>query len=256
MNGAFYIGAVGLDAQQRALEVFANNIANINTTAFKRSNVHFSELVSPLRNADGLAVNQLDSAPLQGVTMAGAPVNWAPGAIQQTGQVWDVAVRGDGFMELAGPSGKTLLWRGGTLKVNGDGYLATSDGIPLKSMISIPVGVNGVTIGNDGTVSAVTGSDGAVQQIGQIDLMMPSSTDVLTDSGQGYFETGNLGQLMAVKPGEEGSGMLLQGALESSNVQLADEMANVLLAQRAFGANAQMVQAGDQLMLIVNQLRR
>jgi flagellar basal-body rod protein FlgG len=256
MNGAFYIGAVGLDAQQRALEVFANNVANINTTAFKRSSVHFSELVSSSRDINGRAAVQFDSSHLQGATMAGAPIVWSQGALQQTGQAWDVAIKGEGFMELAGPSGRTLLWRGGTLKVNSDGYLATSDGIPLKNMISIPQGVSTIAIGSDGAISAATGTDDGIQQIGQIELMMPDSFDAVAAAGQGYFEADGGGRLISVKPGEEGSGLMAQGALEASNVQLADEMTSILLAQRAFGANAQIVQAGDNLMSIVNQLRR
>jgi flagellar basal-body rod protein FlgG len=255
MNGAFYIGAIGLDAQQRALEVLANNVANVNSTAFKRSTVQFAELVSPLHNADDVAIAQMGPDHLQGVAVAGTPVIWSQGALQQTGHAWDVAINGDGFFELAGPAGRTLLWRGGTLKVNGDGYLATSDGVPLKSLISIPQGASAITIGNDGIVSATT--DGAkAEQIGQIDLITVKTPDRLVDTGDGYFEASNDSQLTTVKPGEEGSGFLMQGTLESSNVQLTDEMANVLLAQRAFGANAQIVQAGDQLMSIVNQLRR
>jgi flagellar basal-body rod protein FlgG len=255
MNGAFYIGAIGLDAQQRALEVFANNVANVNSSAFKRSAVHFSELVSPVRNMEDQTIGQAGPSGLQGVTVAGTPIIWSQGALQQTGHAWDIAINGDGFFELAGPSGRTLLWRGGTLKVNSEGYLASSDGVPLKSMISVPQGTTTIAIGNDGVVSANPGS-GNVEQIGQIDLVTVKSPDGLVNTGDGYFEANAESQLMTVKPGEEGSGLLMQGALESSNVQLADEMTSILLAQRAFGANAQIVQAGDQLMSIVNQLRR
>jgi len=256
MNGAFYIGAVGLDAQQRALEVIANNVANINTTAFKRSAVRFSELAAPLRDGDDLAISRTGPATLQGVALSGTPLVWTQGALQQTGQQFDLAINGDGFIELAGPSGHSLLWRGGTLKINGDGLVATADGTPLRAMIAVPQGTGTLTIGNDGKVSAITGGDSTAQQIGQIDLVTAKSPDALADTGNGYFEADDESQLATVSPGEEGSGVLVQGSLESSNSQLADEMTNVLLAQRAFGANAQVVQAGDQIMSIVNQLRR
>jgi flagellar basal-body rod protein FlgG len=156
---------------------------------------------------------------------------------------------------MAGPSGQTLLWRGGTLEVNSDGLLAASDGTPLKAMISVPQGTGPLTIGSDGSVSGSV-NGGTAQQIGQIDLVTAKAPDTLVATGNGYYEASNDSQLTTVKPGEEGSGVLTQGSLESSNVQLTDEMTSVLLAQRAFGANAEVVQAGDQLMSIVNQLRR
>ena len=256
MNGAFYIGAIGLDAQQRALEVAANNVANINTAAFKRSTAQFSEMVAPLRDKDDLALSQIDNTRLQGVMLNAAPVVWSQGALQQTGQSLDLAINGDGFLELAGPAGRSLLWRGGTLKVNSDGYLAATDGTPLRAMISVPQGASTITVGSDGAVSALVGGDSAAQQIGQIDLVTVGSPDSLVNTGNGYFETDGETRLATVKPGEENSGVLVQGSLESSNVQLTDEMTAILLTQRAFGANAQVVQAGDQLMSLVNQLRR
>jgi len=256
MNGAFYIGAIGLDAQQRALEVVANNVANINTAAFKRSTVQFSELVAPLRDRDDLVLQQTGASHLQGVTLGAAPIVWSQGAMQQTGQPMDLAINGDGFIELAGPSGRSLLWRGGTLKINSDGYLAAASGVPLRAMISVPQGTSAITIGSDGAVTAVTGSDSATQQIGQIDLVTVKSPDMLADTGNGYYEADSESQLTTVKPGDEGAGVLVQGSLEGSNAQLVDEMTNILLLQRAFGANAQVVQAGDQLMSLVNQLRR
>jgi flagellar basal-body rod protein FlgG len=256
MNGAFYIGAIGLDAQQRALEVAANNIANINTTAFKRSAVRFSEMAAAVRDGDELAITAIGPESFQGVALGGTPMVWTQGAMQHTGQQFDLAINGDGFIELAGRSGHSLLWRGGSLTVNSEGFLATADGTPLRDMIAVPQGTGTFTIGNDGKVSAKADGDSAVRQIGQIDLVMVKSPEALVDTGNGYYELGDESKAITVSPGEEGSGILEQGSLEASNSQLADEMTNVLLAQRAFGANAQIVQAGDQIMSIVNQLRR
>ncbi|HJT42317.1 MAG TPA: flagellar hook-basal body complex protein [Rhizomicrobium sp.] len=256
MNGAFYIGAIGLDAQQRALEVVANNVANVNTAAFKRSTVQFSELVAPLRGADDLVLQPGGPSYLQGVTLSGTPLVWSQGAMQQTGQPMDIAINGEGFIELAGPSGRSLLWRGGALKINSDGYLATASGVLLRAMISVPQETTAITIGADGAVTAMVGDEGAAQQIGQIDLVTVKTPDMLVDTGNGYFEAQSESQLAVVKPGDDGAGFIVQGSLEGSNVQLVDEMTNLLLLQRAFGANAQLVQAGDQLMSLVNQLRR
>jgi flagellar basal-body rod protein FlgG len=255
MNGAFYIGAVGLDAQQRALDVVANNIANINTTGFKRSAVRFSELVAPVRDGADLPLAMRDRADgMAGATMAATPHVWTQGDLRQTGAQLDLAIKGDGFIEMMGPAGRTLLWRGGTLKVNEDGYLAAADGTALRAMISVPQGAGTIAIAADGTVSATV--DGASQQLGQIDLVMAKSPDDLADAGNGYYEAADEASVTSVKPGDEGSGMLVQGSLEGSNTQLADEMTQLLLTQRAFAANAQIVQAGDQLMSIVNTLRR
>jgi flagellar basal-body rod protein FlgG len=256
MNGAFYIGAIGLDAQQRALEVVANNVANINTTAFKRSAVRFSDLTAPLRDRDDAAIAAIGPDSFQGVSLSGTPMVWTQGTLQHTGQQFDLAINGDGFIELAGPSGHSLLWRGGGLKVNSDGLLATADGTPLRGMIAVPQGAGTLTIGNDGKVSTISDGDSTARQIGQIELVTVKSPEALADTGNGYYEIDDESQLATVSPGEEGSGVLVQGSLEASNSQLADEMTNVLLAQRAFGANAQVVQAGDQIMSIVNQLRR
>jgi flagellar basal-body rod protein FlgG len=193
---------------------------------------------------------------LSGVTIAGTPHIWTQGDLQQTGHPLDVAVQGEGFIELLGPSGSSLLWRGGTLKVNEDGYLAAADGTPLKAMISVPLDASSLTIARDGVVSAIVGGDTVSHELGQIDLVMVKDTDGLTDVGDGYYDVADAANTYPVTPGEEGGPTLAQGALESSNVKLTDEMTAMLLVQRAFAANAQIVQAGDQLMSIVNGLRR
>lgn len=257
MNGAFYVGAVGLDAQQRALEIVANNIANINTAGFKRSAVRFSELVAPVRDETDMAVASPDrAANLSGVMLGATPHVWTQGDLKQTGQSLDLAIDGNGFIELLGPSGHSLLWRGGTLKVNDDGYLATADGTALRAMISVPQGASALNIGRDGVVTALVNGQSQPQQIGQIDLVMVKDTDTLADAGSGTYEATDAAEISSVQPGEEGAGSLVQGSIEGSNVQLSDEMVSLLLTQRAFAANAQLVQAGDQLMSIVNGLRR
>jgi flagellar basal-body rod protein FlgG len=248
MNGAFYVGAIGLGTQQRALEVVANNIANINTVGFKRSAVRFSELVG----ASAPDTQKLEN--LAGVT-AGAPQRiWTEGTLRQTGQPLDLAIDGPGFIELMGSSGRSLLWRGGSLEVNADGYLAAADGTPLRAMISVPQGATALAIATDGAVTAQVG--GQTEQVGQIDVVLAKDPGALVDRGNGYFEAADAGDVQSVQPGDEGGGTLVQGALEGSNVELSDEMVSLLLMQRAFAADAQVVQASDQMMSIVNGLRR
>ncbi len=250
MNGAFYIGAAGMDAQQRALNIVANNIANINTTGFKRSAVRFSELVAAIGGAaDPTSISPM-LANSSGVAVGAAPHVWAQGDLKQTAQELDLAINGVGFLELLGPSGRSLLWRGGTLKVNEGGYLATADGIALRAMISVPA------IARDGVVSALVGGETEMRQIGQLDLVMVNNADTLKDAGNGYYEVTDPAGIATVQAGDNGSGAFVQGTLQSSNVQLTEEMVSLLLLQRAYSASAQVVQAGDQLMGIVNGLRR
>jgi len=257
MNGAFYIGAIGLDAQQRALEVVANNIANINTTGFKRSGVSFSELIAPTQNDADLPVALANRASMMsGVAITSTPHVWTQGDLKQTGRQLDLAIDGQGFIELLGSTGQPLLWRGGSLKVNEDGYLSAADGTAMRAMISVPQGVTALAISRDGTVSAQISGASESQKLGQLDLVMVKDPDSLVDAGSGYYEPSDPAGVYTVQPGEDGGGTFAQGALESANVQLTDEMTTLLLTQRAFAANAQVVQAGDQLMSIVNSLRR
>src|ERR1700749_199064 len=257
MNGAFYIGALGLDGQQRALDVVANNIANINTTGFKRQTIRFSELVAPVRGDAGSPVAPGDQASnVSGVTIDGTPHVWSQGDLNVTGQPYDLAISGNGFLELMGSSGHPILWRGGTLKVNEDGYLAAADGTVLRAMISVPQSATNLTISGSGAVYAQV--DGATQprQLGQIELARVKDPDTLVDDGAGHYEASDPSSISNVRGGEDGGGTFVQGALESGNVQLTTEMVTLMLLQRAYAADAQVVQAGDQLMSIANDLRR
>ncbi|WP_157215389.1 flagellar hook-basal body protein [Flavisphingomonas formosensis] len=257
MNGAFYIGATGLDAQQRALDTIANNIANINTPAFKRSAARFADLMATPRDRDDLPVTLSDrTGTLQGVTVQATPHVWTQGELRQTGNAMDLAIDGEGFVELMGPSGQMLLWRGGTLKVNGDGYLATADGTPLRAMIAVPAGATDLSISRDGVLSATVDGETGAREIGRIDLVTVRDSDQLIDRGAGTYEIAEDDQAQSAEPGSEGAGVFRQGVLEQANVSLSDEMVTLLLLQRAYAANAQVVQAGDQLMALVNGLRR
>lgn len=257
MNGAFYIGATGLRSQERALDATANNIANINTPGYKRTEVRFSELVGPSGSVDPNGIDpQTGVDGLGGVSTSIMARVFAQGELRPTGQPLDIAIDGDGFLELLGPAGQSLLWRGGTLKVNADGVLAASNGMALKGMVSIPMGATSITIGRDGIVRAVV--DGAPEpvELGQIELALARDPSQLTLLGEGLYQAQSEADLVGVKPGEEGGGALVQGSVEGSNVSMSDEMVTLMLMQRAYAANAQIVQAGDQLMSIANGLRR
>ena len=256
MNGAFHVAAVGLDAQQRALDTIANNISNINTSTFKRSDVRFSEIMAS-RTDPGVARADFGRGLVGAAGVVADPVFMVnePGKIEVTGRPYDLAVDGAGMIEVMGPGGQTLLWRGGTLKVNEDGLLATASGFALKAAINVPTDASEIEVGADGVVRAKV-ADAEAVDIGQIMLVKVDDPAVLTRLDGGIYAVVEGAQLVDAQPGEDGTGLLVQGGIERSNVELTTEMVQLMLVQRAYAANAQIVQAADQLMGIANGLRR
>jgi flagellar basal-body rod protein FlgG len=257
MNGAFYVGAIGMEAQQRALDTIANNISNVNTPAFKRSDVHFSEILASQADvAASPALIGADDFTAAGVLVDTETMVDQPGKLQSTGNRNDIAIDGSGFIEVMAPAGRTLLWRGGTLRVGEDGFLAAQHGFPLKAAISVPTDATSIEIGSDGIVRAIVGQANEVVEIGQIMLVKaPNSSDLQRLDG-GLYQVADSTELRDAQPGEDGAGILVQGSLEQSNVELTAEMVELMMVQRAYAANAQILQAADQLMAIANGLRR
>lgn len=254
MNGAFYIGATGLRAQERALGVAANNIANLNTPGFKRSQVRFTELMSIHPASD--ALSGIRSGGASGVAATGSAPVFEPGELRATGNELDIAIDGQGFIEVLGPEGEGLLWRGGTLAVGPDGLLGTADGLPLRALITVPDGASELRISPDGTVFALLGGDTVATELGRIDLLTVRNTASLEALSGGLYGTRTADAVAMGVPGEDGAGVIVQGAVEASNVALSNEMVMLMLMQRAYAASAQALQAGDQLMGIANGLRR
>ncbi|MFC4291059.1 flagellar hook-basal body protein [Sphingorhabdus arenilitoris] len=257
MNGAFYIGATGLNAQQRGLDVIANNVANVNTSGFKRAEMRFSELLTPPVDANQ-PTQPIRAATnfLNGVKSSEVSRVYEQGDLRQTGNPLDLAIEGDGFVEILGPNGVSWLWRGGTLAINEDGMLQTEDGLLLRGLIQIPEDATDIRIDREGRVLAITSQENGPVELGAIDLVMPSDRTALAPSGSGYYAVEGDSGIRSFVPGEDGKGVFVQGSIETSNVELTEEMVALLLMQRAYAANAQVVQAGDQLMSIANGLRR
>ena len=257
MNGAYYIGATGMRAQQTGLETIANNVANINTNTYKRSEVRFSELVSQTRvQADTVPVDTSFPDILTGVQARTSARVFEQGNLRQTGKPFDLAISGDGFVEVLGPGGQTWLWRGGTLQINAEGALQTDSGLVLKALIDVPINSSSITIARDGAVSSVSSGSDVSSEIGKIELVMPRDSLALESVGSGYYRAASNDELTVLLPGQDNGGVFVQGSIEASNVELTTEMVTLLLMQRAYAANAQVVQAGDQLMAIANGLRR
>lgn len=263
MFDALAIGATGMHAQQAGVDAIANNLANVQTTGFKKSRVIFSDLVVPAqvaaqRPGGGMA------APLAALQGAGAGValpavvrQFEGGELKKTDSPWDVAIQGDGFLELAMPDGTRAYTRGGTLKVNADGQLATAGGIPLKPGVQVPDNAEALVISATGRVQVRIPGQSTLVEAGQLEMVrFANPAGLLAQSGDVYRATDASGEAMGGKPGEDGMGTLVQGALEASNVKLVDEMVNLMVAQRAYEASAKVVQASDEMLGIVNGLRR
>jgi flagellar basal-body rod protein FlgG len=257
MSGAFYVAAVGLEAQQRALDTLANNISNINTPGFKRSGVRFSEILASEVDPGTVRADLGQSL----ITTAGVRADALfmldeQGRLEATGQAMDIAVDGQGLIELMGPEGQTYLWRGGTLRVGEDGLLSTAAGMPLKAAITVPADSTSVRIDSDGVVRAVSGGSSEEVEVGQIMLVRVENPETIERLDGGLYRAAEETRLMEAKPGEDGAGRLVQGSVEHSTVELTTEMVQMMLVQRAYAADAQIVQAADQLMALANGLRR
>lgn len=250
------IAAVGLRAQQRALETIAGNISNINTPAFKRSNLRFAELIAtPAVDNEGRMAASVFS-PIAGVGQWSHPMLNQQGLLESTGNSLDIALDGNGFIELMGPAGRTLLWRGGTLRVLDDGLLATSAGFALKAGITIPNDAVGIRVDREGKVYAVLGDDRAESEVGRISLVKFDEGTPVERLDGSVYAIGDGTDLMEAPAGEEGLGYFVQGSLERSNVDLNEEMVGLLVTQRAYAANAQVIRAVDEFLSLANGLRR
>lgn len=257
MNQAFEIGGIGLDAQQKALDVIANNIANLNTPAFKRADIQFMDLMAQRGDADNpTAALGLQNAATAGVTARSVLALNEQGSVEQTGKPMDLAINGEGFIELMGPHGQSVLWRGGALRVQEDGLLSAGDGLALRAAISVPADATALQIDRDGTVSALLDGRDERSELGQITLVKVDTPEAVQRLDGGFYQVPDSVRLIEVTPGEDGAGMLAQGAIERSNVNINDELVRLMIVQRAYAANAQIVQAADQLAGIANGLRR
>lgn len=257
MNGAYEIGAVALRAQQRALETIANNVANINTPGFKRADVRFAEIVTvrsePVTETDRLAREA--ASPAGGVRMATRAMTSETGELRPSGSPLDLAVDGRGFIELMGPRGESLLWRGGRLGINREGYLAVEGGPALRALISIPDDMTELAIDAEGVVAGVSSSGDRVE-LGQVMLVRAESDADLEPAGDGFYRFAEGAKVIEAVPGEDGNGRLAQGMIEGSNVEMTSSMIEMLVLQRAYAASAQVIQAADQLSAVVNNLQR
>lgn len=260
MMRALYSSAAGMQSQQLNLDVVANNLANVNTSGFKKSKIEFQDLLyqttrSP--GADAGAGNQVPTG-LQ-IGHGSQPVATAKifttGELKETGERLDVAIQGDGFFEVQMPDGSRAYTRAGALKQGSDGRITTSDGLPLQNGFQpIPTGTTAITIAPTGEVTTTTSSGSPSFRV---QLVRFPNAAGLESIGRNLFkETPASGSPELGNPGENGFGGLAQGYLEMSNVKVVEEMVNMIIAQRAYEVNSKAVQASDEMMQMSNNLHR
>ena len=260
MLRALYSSAAGMQSQQTNLDVIANNLANVNTTGFKKVKAEFQDLLyqtSRSAGSDQGGGNMLPTS-LQighGSRLISTSKVFTNGELTQTGERMDVAIQGDGFFEVQLADGTLAYTRDGALKVASDGRVTTSDGLPLQGgWQPIPTGTEQINISPNGTVTT-KGASGT--QTFQIQLTRFANPAGLEAVGRNLFkETGASGTPEIGNAGENGYGELQQGYLEMSNVKVVEEMVNMILAQRAYEVNSKAVQTADEMMQLSNNLRR
>ncbi|MEI8283836.1 MAG: flagellar basal-body rod protein FlgG [bacterium] len=260
MLRALQTASTGMEAQQMNLNTIANNLANVNTTGFKKNKIEFQDMLYEKKRAVGAEEGSGNLVPAgvevgNGSRVASTAKIYTQGQVTQTGEKMDVAIQGDGFFEVQRPDGTTAYTRDGGLKIASDGRVVTNDGLPLLSGFQpIPVDAQNVSISTNGQVTVQT--PGGSQNF-QVQLVRFNNPAGLRSVGGNLLEeTPSSGTPTLGNPAEAGFGSLLQNYLETSNVNVAEEMVNMILAQRAYEVNSKAIQTSDQMMELTNNIKR
>jgi flagellar basal-body rod protein FlgG len=261
MNPALRTAATGMAAQQTRTEVIANNLANVNTTGFKRSRAQFEDLLyQTMQGPQVLGSSETNTAPIQvgrGTHLTGITRLHSQGALEQTGRSLDVAIDGEGFFPVQLPSGTQAYTRDGSFQISDQGVLVTSDGYQIGSGIKVPSDVTDVTISATGVVSGSKGAGSEAQELGRIELARFANPSGLQALGQNLLvATPASGEATVGYPQDDGMGRLVQGQLEGSNVEIVQEMVDMISAQRAYELNSKAVKAADEMSQTATELVR
>ena len=261
MIRSLWISKTGLDAQQTQMDVIANNLANISTNGFKRMRPVFEDLLYQTIRQPGAQSSERTRLPsgLQlgtGVRPVATENIFLQGNLQQTGNTLDVAIQGQGFLQILMPDGTTAYTRDGSLRTDSNGQLVTSSGFAVQPAITIPANAQTITIGNDGVVSVTTLGNSAPTQVGQIQLADFINPSGLQPRGDNLLiESAASGAPQVGTPGTNGLGTLQQGSLETSNVNVVEELVSMIETQRAYEMNSKAISTTDQMLqYITNQL--
>ncbi|WP_413289978.1 flagellar basal-body rod protein FlgG [Bdellovibrio sp. HCB337] len=253
--------ATGMAAQQTNMDVIANNIANVSTAGFKKSRAEFEDLVYQTQKEPGTATGMNSYSPQGvqtglGVRTAGVQKDFAMGNALVTKNPLDLQIEGSGFFQVLTPDGQVGYTRDGAFKKDANGRVVDKNGNLLQPEIVVPPNVAGLEVAASGEVRVIQGLNDAPQTIGQIDLVNFVNPAGLKAMGKNIFtQTPSSGQPQTARPGLNGTGYLSQGQLESSNVNIVDEMVNMITAQRAYETNSKVIQASDQMLQSINNMR-
>jgi flagellar basal-body rod protein FlgG len=260
MIRSLWIAKTGMDAQQTQLDVISNNLANVGTNGYKRQVAQFEDLLYQNLRQAGANSSQQTQLPtgLQlgtGVQLVSTPRIFTQGNLQQTGSQFDMAVNGNGFFQVQMPDGTTAYTRDGTFHVDSAGQLVTSSGFALTPAVTIPPTAQSVTIGADGTVSITLPGQSAAQNVGAVQLAGFINPAGLESKGQNLFaETAASGTPSANTPGTNGLGTLQQGYVETSNVNVVEELVSMIQTQRAYELNSKAISTSDQMLQRLSQM--
>jgi flagellar basal-body rod protein FlgG len=258
-SSALQVARTGLDAQAERMRIIANNLANVNTTAFQRDRAEFATLAYQTITAAGArsAGDNQYATGLNlgtGVRLTGTGRITSQGSLNTTANPLDLAIEGEGYFQIQRPDGSTGYSRAGNFHLSSEGKLVTTDGMPVMPEIQIPDGASAITIGQDGTVSVTVTGQTEAQEVGKLELarfVNPAGLQALGNNL--YAETGASGTAQTGPANAEGRGAIRQGALESSNVNVVQELVDMIETQRAYEVNSKMIQATDEMLRNANQ---
>jgi flagellar basal-body rod protein FlgG len=260
MIRSLWISKTGLDAQQTQMDVIANNLANVSTNGFKRTRAVFEDLLYQNIRQPGAQSSQQTQLPsgLQlgtGVRSVATERNFSQGNLQETGNSKDVAIQGEGFFQVLLPDGATAYTRDGSFQVDNQGQLVTASGYAVQPAITIPADATSLTIGRDGTVSITQAGSATATEVGALQLATFINPAGLMAKGENlYVETSASGNANTNTPGSNGSGTLSQGFVETSNVNVVEELVNMIQTQRAYEINSKSITTSDQMLQKLTQM--
>jgi flagellar basal-body rod protein FlgG len=260
MINSLWISKTGMETQQMQLDIISNNLANVSTTGFKRANAVFEDLMYQNLRQVGSATSEQSQLPtgLQiglGVRAVATSRSFAQGNLQQSSNNLDIAIQGNGFFQVTMPDGTINYTRDGSFQVDSQGRLVTQNGLPIANGITVPANAQSVAIASNGTVTAMIPGNVSPQPIGTIALASFVNAAGLDPRGQNlYAESAASGQPNTGTPGANGLGSLMQGFLETSNVNVVQELVTMIQTQRAYEMNSKAIQTSDQMLQKLGQL--
>ena len=262
MIRSLWTSATGMQAQELNIDVISNNLANVNTSGFKKSRAEFQDLLYESLRPAGAASSADTTIPTgvqlgHGARPSAVQKMFSQGDFQNTENELDWAIEGDGFFQIELPNGETSYSRCGEFKLDADGRIVNADGFLLVPQLTIPTDTVSITVGMDGTVSVIQADDPVPSEIGTIQLARFVNPGGLRSLGRNLFvPTEGSGDEIIGTPGQDGFGTIAQGFLEMSNVSVVDEMVNMITAQRAYETNSKVIQTADDMLQMANNLKR